>query len=62
MDRYQELHKDIERLHEWRQNHIDSRETYIQTTARLAYRRRQLISELSYIYPIVKVSFNVPLV
>ncbi|XP_058804895.1 uncharacterized protein LOC131672011 [Phymastichus coffea] len=54
MDRYQELHKEIERLNEWRQNHIDSREAYVQTTAHLAYRRRQLISELSYIYPIVK--------
>ncbi|XP_011501800.1 PREDICTED: UV radiation resistance-associated gene protein isoform X2 [Ceratosolen solmsi marchali] len=52
MNRYRELNKDIERLYEWRQNHIDSRETYIQTTARLAHRRRQLITELSFIYPI----------
>lgn len=59
MDRYRELNKDIERLHEWRQNHIDSKETYLQTTARLSYRRKQLISELSIIYPIKHVSILV---
>ncbi|KAJ8681517.1 hypothetical protein QAD02_017309 [Eretmocerus hayati] len=54
MARYRELHKDIERLNEWRQNHIDLRETYLHKTACLAYRRRQLISELNAIYPINK--------
>ncbi|XP_015171627.1 PREDICTED: UV radiation resistance associated protein isoform X1 [Polistes dominula] len=52
MERYRELNKDIERLHEWRQSHIDTRETYIQMSNQLAHRRRQLISELSLIYPI----------
>ncbi|XP_050479899.1 UV radiation resistance-associated protein isoform X1 [Bombus huntii] len=52
MERYRELNKDIERLHEWRQNQIDTRETYIQLSSQLAHRRRQLISELSLIYPI----------
>ncbi|OXU25616.1 hypothetical protein TSAR_010175 [Trichomalopsis sarcophagae] len=54
MDRYRELNKDIEGLHEWRQIHIDLRETYIQRTAQLAHRRRQLISELNFIYPIIQ--------
>lgn len=58
MNRYRELNKDIERLHEWRQNHIDSKEAYLQTTARLSYRRKQLISELNIIYPIKHVSIN----
>ncbi|XP_046825786.1 UV radiation resistance-associated gene protein isoform X1 [Vespa crabro] len=52
MERYRELNKDIERLHEWRQSHVDTRETYIQMSSQLAHRRRQLISELSLIYPV----------
>lgn len=56
MERYRELNKDIEKLHEWRQIQIDTRETYVQLSSQLAYRRRQLISELSLIYPISQVS------
>ncbi|XP_014213895.1 UV radiation resistance-associated gene protein [Copidosoma floridanum] len=52
MDKYRELNKDMEKLNEWRQNHADKGDTYIQTTARLAHRRKQLISELNCIYPI----------
>ncbi|KAF7394039.1 hypothetical protein HZH68_010858 [Vespula germanica] len=52
MERYRELNKDIERLHEWRQSHVDTRESYIQMSNQLAHRRRQLISELSLIYPV----------
>lgn len=55
MERYRELNKDMERLQEWRQNHIDVRECFIQATARLAHRRRQLISELNLIYPVHQV-------
>ncbi|XP_076225878.1 UV-resistance associated gene isoform X2 [Nomia melanderi] len=54
MEKYRELNRDIERLHEWRQNQIDTRETYVQLSSQLAYRRRQLISELSLIYPITQ--------
>ncbi|CAK9803922.1 UV radiation resistance-associated gene protein [Anthophora quadrimaculata] len=54
MEKYRELNKDIGRLHEWRQNQIDTRETYIQLNSQLAHRRRQLISELSLIYPITQ--------
>ncbi|KOC67371.1 UV radiation resistance-associated gene protein [Habropoda laboriosa] len=52
MEKYRELNKDIERLHDWRQNQLDTRETYVQLSSQLAHRRRQLISELSLIYPI----------
>ncbi|XP_078048608.1 UV-resistance associated gene [Augochlora pura] len=54
MEKYRVLNKDIERLHEWRQNQIDTRETYVQLSSQLAYRRRQIISELSLIYPIIQ--------
>lgn len=53
--RYKELDKDVERLNEWRQNHVDTRETYLQMSNQLAQRRRQLISELSLIYSIRQV-------
>ena len=56
MERYRELNKDIERLREWRQSHLEAREGYLQTTSKLAHRRRQLISELSLIYPIIQES------
>ncbi|XP_012280784.1 UV radiation resistance-associated gene protein isoform X2 [Orussus abietinus] len=52
MERYRELNRDVEKLHEWRQNHVEKRDTFIQTTSQLAHRRRQLISELCLIYPI----------
>lgn len=55
MERYRELNRDIERLHVRRQNQIDTRETYVQLSSQLAQRRRQLISELSLIYPITQV-------
>lgn len=52
MERYRELNRDMERLNEWRQNHMDTRETYLHMSSQLAQRRRQLISELSLIYSI----------
>lgn len=55
MERYRELNKDMERLNEWRQSHMDTRETYLQMSSQLAQRRRQLISELSLIYLIRQV-------
>ncbi|XP_015594741.1 UV radiation resistance-associated gene protein isoform X2 [Cephus cinctus] len=54
MGRYRELNRDIERLREWKQSHAETRETFVQTTGQLAYRRRQLVSELDLIYPITR--------
>nr|XP_033334277.1 UV radiation resistance-associated protein [Megalopta genalis] len=54
MEKYRVLNKDIEKLHEWRQNQVDTRETYVQLSSQLAYRRRQIISELNLIYPIIQ--------
>jgi len=59
MERYRELNKDIEKLNEWRQNHVDTRETYLQLSNQLAQRRRQLISELCLIYPIKQVCLSI---
>jgi hypothetical protein len=56
MDRYQNLHKDIEYLKEWKRNFVDMREAVLFTGAQLSCRQKQLISELSFIYPIVQVS------
>lgn len=58
MERYRELNRDMERLNEWRQNHMDTRETYLHMSSQLAQRRRQLISELSLIYSIRQVQFS----
>jgi hypothetical protein len=56
MDRYRNLHKDIEHLKEWKRNFVDMREAMLLTSAQLSSRQKQLISELSLIYPIVQVS------
>jgi hypothetical protein len=56
MDRYQNLHKDIEHLKEWKRNFVDMREALLLTSAQLSSRQKQLISELGLIYPIVQVS------
>lgn len=55
MEKYRLLNKEIERLNERRQSHVDFREIYLQTINQLAYRRRQLVSELNCIYPIKQV-------
>ncbi|XP_011298562.1 UV radiation resistance-associated gene protein [Fopius arisanus] len=52
MERYRELNKDMERLKEWRQSHIETREVYVQASAQLAYMRRHLMSDLCLIFPI----------
>ncbi|KAJ4442138.1 hypothetical protein ANN_12004 [Periplaneta americana] len=54
MDRYQNLHKDMEHLKEWKKNFVDMREAFLHTNAQLTFRRKQLISELNLIYPIVQ--------
>ena len=56
MDKYRTLNKDMERLSERRQIHIDNKEFYNHTAEQLAHRRKQLISELTFIYPISTIS------
>lgn len=58
MDRYQNLHKDIEHLKEWKRNFVDLREALLLTSAQLSSRQKQLISELNLIYPIVQMPDN----
>lgn len=54
MNRYHDLHKEMEQLKEWKKNLVDMRETYVHIGAQLSFRRKQLISELNHIYPIVQ--------
>ncbi|XP_067007488.2 UV radiation resistance-associated gene protein isoform X2 [Anabrus simplex] len=56
MNKYQNLHKEMEGLKEWRKNYIDTREAFLHTNAQLIFRRKQLISELNQIYPITQIS------
>ncbi|KAG8237879.1 hypothetical protein J437_LFUL017170 [Ladona fulva] len=47
------LAKEIEHLREWRHREfLEARDAFLHTSAHLAFRRRQLVSELSLIYPI----------
>jgi hypothetical protein len=56
MERYQNLHKDVEYLKEWKRSFVDMREALLLTSAQLSFRQKQLISELNLIYPIMQVS------
>lgn len=53
MERYQNLHKDTERLRDKRRIFADTRETFLQKSSQLSFRRKKLMSQLSYIYPVV---------
>jgi hypothetical protein len=50
------LKKDRLRLRERKKKYFDIREDLIKTGAQLVMRRKQLISELAFIYPIREVS------
>ncbi|XP_049775657.1 UV radiation resistance-associated gene protein [Schistocerca cancellata] len=56
MAKYEHLYKETEQLKEWRKSYLDARESFVHINAQLNFRRRQLISELSFIYPIVEES------
>ena len=52
---FETLHKDKVRLHEKKKSYFDVREELIKSGAQLVMRRKQLISELAFIYPIQEV-------
>ncbi|XP_067121613.1 UV radiation resistance-associated protein [Centruroides vittatus] len=54
LDRLQQLQKDKEKLIEMQKYHTESRENLLKTNAKLLFRQKQLISELSDIYPMVQ--------
>lgn len=54
-DQQESLMKEIEHLREWRHREfLEARDAFLHTSAHLAFRRRQLVSELSLIYPILQ--------
>ncbi|XP_063239454.1 UV radiation resistance-associated protein-like isoform X2 [Bacillus rossius redtenbacheri] len=55
-DRYQALGREVDQLREWRRSLAEQREGFAQASAQLTFRRRQLMSELTLIYPIAQVS------
>nr|CAD7424893.1 unnamed protein product [Timema monikensis] len=57
MDWYQNLNKEMKHFKEWKKIYIDTRESLLHSNAQLTYRRKQLIAELSLIYPILQVMF-----
>lgn len=56
MSRYHTLSKDVERLKEWRKAFLEGGENLLLVKTQFSYRQRQLISELTYIYPVKRVS------
>nr|CAD7256219.1 unnamed protein product [Timema shepardi] len=56
MDWYQNLNKEMKHFKEWKKIYIDTRESLLHSNAQLTYRRKQLIAELSLIYPILQVT------
>ena len=57
--RFDSLQKDKMRLHEKKKSYFDVREELIKSGAQLVMRRKQLISELTFIYPINEVGVPV---
>lgn len=56
MERYRSLQKDVEHLKETKRSMVEARENLNTLSEQLQFRRRQLISELNYIYPIEQVA------
>ncbi|ELU05508.1 hypothetical protein CAPTEDRAFT_229046 [Capitella teleta] len=57
--KFETLQKDKNRLHEKKKGYFDVREELIKTGAHLVVKRKRLIAELSYIYPITLMSDKV---
>ncbi|XP_077987735.1 UV radiation resistance-associated protein-like [Glandiceps talaboti] len=58
----EKLRKDREKMQEDKRHHVEKREWVIQLASQLTMRRRQLVSELSFIYPIVELPNNTHLI
>lgn len=52
MEKYRTLSRDSEKLREWKQELVQSKETLHQSSTQFLHRRRQLMSQLLHIYPI----------
>lgn len=55
MEQYRFLHKEFDRLRELKRLTLDTKDILDTTDLKLHNRRRQLIAELNYIYPINQV-------
>ncbi|XP_071453755.1 UV radiation resistance-associated gene protein [Hetaerina americana] len=54
-EQLESLLREVEHLREWRHREfLEARETFLRTSAHLALRRRNLVSDLSLIYPILQ--------
>lgn len=58
LENYRKLSKEIEKLKEWKQEQIHHHEVFINLSSQLHHRRRQLVSQLLSIYPIIEVQKN----
>lgn len=58
MENYHTLSKDVEKMKEWRRDQIQLREDLQLYSAQLYHRRRQLMSQLLFIYPIKHIKDN----
>lgn len=56
MERYRALNRDVEKLKECRRIAAETKDALSQINAQLMFRRRQLISELNLIYPIIQMA------
>ncbi|XP_039281299.1 UV radiation resistance-associated protein [Nilaparvata lugens] len=56
MERYRSLNRDVEKLKECRRIAAETKDALSQINSQLMFRRRQLISELNLIYPILQMA------
>lgn len=52
MESYHKLSRDAEKLKEWKKEQVQLRESLIHVTTQLHHRRRQLMNQLLFIYPL----------
>lgn len=58
MENYHKLSRGSEKLKEFKKDIVDHREILSQINSQLQYRRRQLLQELLFIYPIIRIDEN----